>query len=194
MNAYDFLSPTGGYWYYCSSWSLQIHSSCILWHGDRSREQDWTRYQKFVLVGSNRELPDGRIIATKGEAGFQAKTLAPGLYWSMWPWQYGVDMQPFTIIPEGKIGLVLSGTALKYQQAAYWRGVLSATISRMQKFLENGGQRGRQTAYVTAGSYRINNYLFDVTITDQVIIHENMVGIVTALDGEPIPQGANCGQ
>lgn len=62
--------------------------------------------KKFVLFGPNRELPDGRIIATKGEAGFQGKTLAPGLYWGMWPWQYGVDMQPFTVIPEGKIGLV----------------------------------------------------------------------------------------
>src|SRR5580765_7460213 len=64
--------------------------------------------KKFVLFGANRELPDGRIIATKGEAGFQARTLAPGLYWGMWPWQYGVDMQPFTVIPEGKIGLILS--------------------------------------------------------------------------------------
>jgi len=49
--------------------------------------------KKFVLVGTNRALPDGRIIATKGEAGFQGKTLAPGLYWGMWPWQYGVEMQ-----------------------------------------------------------------------------------------------------
>src|SRR5919206_3771597 len=64
--------------------------------------------KKFVLVGANRELPDGRIIATKGEAGFQAKTLAPGLYWNMWPWQFSVVMEPFTVIPEGKIGLVLS--------------------------------------------------------------------------------------
>src|SRR6187551_1802229 len=64
--------------------------------------------KKFVLVGTDRSLPDGRIIATKGEAGFQAKTLAPGLYWNMWPWQYRVEMQPFTVIPEGKIGLVLS--------------------------------------------------------------------------------------
>src|SRR3954451_23015869 len=64
--------------------------------------------KKFVLVGANRGLPDGRIIATKGEAGFQAKTLAPGLYWGMWPWQFGVDMIAFTVIPEGKIGLVLS--------------------------------------------------------------------------------------
>src|SRR3954447_25693180 len=63
--------------------------------------------EKFVLVGANRGLPDGRIIATKGEAGFQAKTLAPGLYWGMWPCQFGVDMIAFTVIPEGKIGLVL---------------------------------------------------------------------------------------
>jgi len=64
--------------------------------------------KKFVLFGTDKSLPDGRIIATKGEAGFQAQTLAPGLYWMMWIWQYSVDMTPFTIIPEGKVGLVLS--------------------------------------------------------------------------------------
>ena len=48
--------------------------------------------KKFVLFGAAKSLPDGRIIATKGEAGFQAKTLAPGLYWGMWPWQYSVNM------------------------------------------------------------------------------------------------------
>src|SRR6188768_4542178 len=63
--------------------------------------------KKFVLFGANKELPDGRIIATKGEAGFQAKTLAPGLYFWMWIWQYDVTMESFTVIPEGKIGLVL---------------------------------------------------------------------------------------
>jgi hypothetical protein len=35
--------------------------------------------KKFVLFGSNRTLPDGAIIALKGEAGYQADTLAPGL-------------------------------------------------------------------------------------------------------------------
>ena len=41
--------------------------------------------KKFVLFGADKSLPDSRIIATKGEAGYQAKTLAPGLYWAMWP-------------------------------------------------------------------------------------------------------------
>src|ERR1700744_3947657 len=58
--------------------------------------------RKYVLSGVKR-LPTGRIIATNGEAGMQAKTLAPGLYWGMWPWQYSVAMQPFVIIEQNKL-------------------------------------------------------------------------------------------
>jgi len=37
--------------------------------------------KKFVLMG-RQSLPEGRIIATNGEAGFQAQTLAPGVYFA----------------------------------------------------------------------------------------------------------------
>ena len=40
--------------------------------------------KKFVLFGDNKELPAGRIIATNGEAGFQAQSLAPGIYFWYW--------------------------------------------------------------------------------------------------------------
>ncbi len=151
--------------------------------------------KKFVLFGSNRGLPDGRIIATKGEAGFQAQTLAPGLYWFMWPWQFGVDMVPFTVVPEGKIALVLSKDGVEIPTGHILaRRVDCDNFQDATAFLEKGGQRGRQTAYITAGSYRINRYLFDISVTDQTIIHENMVGIVTALDGEPIPIGSIAGK
>jgi uncharacterized membrane protein YqiK len=151
--------------------------------------------KKFVLFGANRELPDGRIIATKGEAGFQAKTLPPGLYWFMFPWQYSVSMVPFTVIPEGKIGLVLAkdGAGIPTGRILA-RKVDCDNFQDAHKFLDNGGQRGRQTAYITAGSYRINTYLFDVVVTNQLIIHENMVGIVTTLDGDPIPHGQIAGK
>jgi uncharacterized membrane protein YqiK len=143
--------------------------------------------KKFVLFGANRSLPDGRIIATKGEAGFQGKTLAPGLYWGMWPWQYGVDMQPFLVIPEGNIGLVLSNDGAEIPTGAILgRKIESDNFQDTEAFLNNGGQKGRQTSYITAGTYRINSYAFTVTITPMVIIHENMVGIVTSLDGQPI--------
>ena len=151
--------------------------------------------KKFVLFGSNKELPDGRIIATKGEAGFQAKALAPGLYWGMWPWQYGVDMTPFVVIPEGKIGLVLANDGAELPTGnILGRKIESDNFQDAEKFLNNGGQKGRQTAILTAGTYRINTFAFNVTVADMVIIKENMVGIVTTLDGMPIKAGQIAGE
>ncbi|WP_449437740.1 SPFH domain-containing protein [Pedobacter steynii] len=151
--------------------------------------------KKFVLFGSNKELPDGRIIATKGEAGFQAKALAPGLYWGMWPWQYNVNMHGFTIIPEGKIGLILANDGTEIPTGAILaRKVESDNFQDAEKFLNNNGQKGRQTSYITAGTYRINLFAFTITIADMVIIHENMVGIVTTLDGLPIESGQIAGK
>ncbi|WP_235946540.1 SPFH domain-containing protein [Flavobacterium silvaticum] len=151
--------------------------------------------KKFVIFGSDRSLPDGRIIATKGEAGFQAQTLAPGLYWGKWFWQYKVDMVHFTIIPEGKVGLVLSKDGVEIPTGHILaRRVESDNFQNAEAFLVNGGQKGRQTAFITTGSYRINTYLFEIIITDQIKIFENMVGIVTALDGEPIPIGQIAGK
>src|ERR1700722_14753604 len=44
--------------------------------------------KKFVLIGSHKTLPDGQIIALNGEAGYQGDTLAPGIHFLLWPWQY----------------------------------------------------------------------------------------------------------
>ncbi|RVU91904.1 SPFH domain-containing protein [Flavobacterium columnare] len=151
--------------------------------------------KKFVLFGTDKSLPDGRIIATKGEAGFQAQTLAPGLYWGMWIWQYSVDMTAFTIIPEGKIGLILSKDGKEIPTGRILaRRVECDNYQDATGFLDKGGQKGRQTAFITSGSYRINTYLFEIVIVDQIKIFENMVGIVTALDGEPIPHGQIAGK
>ena len=151
--------------------------------------------KKFVLFGADKSLPDSRIIATKGEAGFQAQTLAPGLYWGMWIWQYSVDMTAFTIIPEGKIGLVLSKDGQEIPTGRILaRKVESDNFQDATAFLNNGGQKGRQSAFITTGSYRINTFLFEIVIAEQIKIFENMVGIVTALDGDPIPQGQIAGK
>jgi uncharacterized membrane protein YqiK len=151
--------------------------------------------KKFVLFGTDKSLPDSRIIATKGEAGFQAQTLAPGLYWGKWIWQYSVDMTAFTIIPEGKIGLILSKDGKEIPTGRILaRKVASDNFQDAEAFLNNGGQKGRQTAFITTGSYRINSFIFEIIIVDQVKIYENMIGIVTALDGDPIPDGQIAGK
>ncbi|WP_276091057.1 SPFH domain-containing protein [Pedobacter sp. JY14-1] len=151
--------------------------------------------KKFVLYGPGKELPDGRIIATKGEAGFQGKTLAPGLYFGMWFWQYNVTMEEFTIIPEGKIGLILAKDGSEIPTGnILGHKVECDNFQDAVRFLENGGQRGRQTSYITSGSYRINTMLFQVSVTDMVRIQESMVGIVTTLDGLPIERDQIAGK
>jgi len=151
--------------------------------------------KKFVVFGANKALPDGRIIATKGEAGFQAQTLAPGLYFGKWPWQYRIDMEPFTVIPEGKIGLVLANDGVELPTGnILGRKVECDNFQDAEKFLVNNGQKGRQTALITAGTYRINSFAFTVTVADMTIIKENMVGIVTTMDGKPIRPGQIAGE
>ena len=151
--------------------------------------------KKFVLFGEFKELPDGRIIATNGEAGFQAKTLAPGLYFWKWVWQFDITMESFTVIPEGKIGLILAKDGIEIPTG----NILACQVEcdnfqDAYKFLSNGGQKGRQTSYITAGSYRINTLLFQISITEMVRIQESMVGIVTTLDGLPIEAGQIAGK
>jgi uncharacterized membrane protein YqiK len=151
--------------------------------------------KSFVLFGDKKELPEGRIIATEGEAGFQAQTLAPGLHFWLWPWQFEIIMQSLIVIPEGKIGLLVAkdGKELTTGQILA-RRVECDSFQDAVNFLKNGGVKGRQTAYITAGIYRINTFLFDVLIHDLTNIKDNMVGIVTTLDGQPIEEGQIAGK
>ncbi|MBS1595029.1 MAG: flotillin family protein [Bacteroidetes bacterium] len=150
---------------------------------------------KFVLFGEHKQLPEGRIIATKGEAGFQAQTLAPGIYTGYWIWQYDVELQPLTVIPNGKIALLLArdGREMPTGQILA-RKVECDSYQDAEKFLNNGGYKGRQATVLQAGSYRINTFLFEVLVTDLTIIHDNMVGIVTTLDGAQIEPGQIAGK
>ncbi|MBS1614273.1 MAG: flotillin family protein [Bacteroidetes bacterium] len=151
--------------------------------------------KKFVLFGENKQLPEGRIIATRGEAGYQAATLAPGIYFWYWVWQYEITLQPFIVIPNGKIGLLLAKDGKELETGRILaRRVECDSFQDAVGFMNNGGRKGRQTAVLSAGTYRINSFLFDVVITDMTHIQENMVGIVTTLDGETIPAGQIAGK
>lgn len=146
--------------------------------------------KKFVLFGSKKELPPGRIIAVDGEAGFQAQTLAPGIYFWLWVWQYEIKLQPFTVIPEGKIGLFVAKDGAELETGNILaRKVESESFQNAEAFIRNGGRKGRQSAILTAGTYRINTHLFDVLLYGMTAISENMVGVVTTLDGRPIQEG-----
>lgn len=150
--------------------------------------------KKFVLFGDNKSLPDGRIVAIHGEAGFQAKTLAPGLYWGLWVWQYEIKMEGFTIIPEGEVGLIMANDGAQMPNATILGGYVdSDNFQDAVKFLNNGGQKGRQAAYITSGVYRINTLLFSVYSSKMFKVRDNLVGVITALDGKPLDKNQIAG-
>lgn len=150
--------------------------------------------KKFVLFG-RQQLPEGRIIASNGEAGFQAQTLPPGVYFWKWIWQYSIRFQPFIIIPTGKIGLILAkdGTELETGRIL-GRKVECDSYQDAVSFLKNGGRKGRQTAFIAPGSYRINTLLFEIELTDMTMIPDNAVGVVTTAEGKPLAEGQIAGR
>lgn len=156
---------------------------------------------------SAKSLPAGQIVALNGEAGYQADTLAPGVYFGYWPWFYSVRHVPVTVIPPGEIGLVVAADGASIPaERILGRVVDCDNFQDARKFLLKGGERGRQLGLLTAGAYRINTALFTVITRqnasqhemdpDDLLVHQiepDMVGIVTTLDGAPIDEGEIAG-
>jgi uncharacterized membrane protein YqiK len=146
--------------------------------------------KKFVLIGRNRRLPDGCIVALNGEAGYQADTLAPGLHVGLWPWQYTVEIVKFLTVPPGKVGCVeaCDGKPLPSGRIVA-REVACNSFQDARAFLQNSGERGPQMAIIAPGTYRINTLLFTVSMTDAIVVPQGKIGVVEARDGKPLPAG-----
>ncbi|WP_026732991.1 SPFH domain-containing protein [Fischerella sp. PCC 9605] len=161
--------------------------------------------KKFVISG--RGLPAGRLIAMNGEAGLQADTLAPGWHWGYWPWQYSVKKESVVVVPQGEIALLVAEDGAHIPPERILGKVVECdNFQDARKFLSNGGEKGRQMGFLTAGTYRINTALFKVITVANASKHGmspeylrvyhvagDKVGIVTTLDGLPIPGGEIAG-
>jgi uncharacterized membrane protein YqiK len=152
-------------------------------------------------------LPPGRLIALAGEAGLQADALAPGLHFGYWPWQYRILKVPVTVVPQGEIALVLAADGDAIPAGRILGKVVDCdNFQNARKFLANGGEKGRQLGILTAGTYRINTAQFTVITSGTAQFHgmtgtqleltrvnNDMVGIVTTLDGQSIEAGEIAG-
>jgi uncharacterized membrane protein YqiK len=152
-------------------------------------------------------LPPGRLIAVGGEAGYQADTLAPGLHFGYFRWQYRIIKAPVTVVPQGEIALVVTADGASIPSERILGKVVDCdNFQDARKFLVNGGEKGRQLGILTAGTYRINKALFNVITSETAHEHgmgagqltlqrvePDMVGIVTTLDGKPIDAGEIAG-
>ena len=151
--------------------------------------------KKFSVNSKGGSLPDGRIIALDGEAGVQADTLAPGLYFWKFSWQYRVEIVKFTTIPPGNVGVVEArdGKPLTLGHI-FARDVASDAFQNARAFLTNGGERGPQVNVMTPGTYRVNTLMFDIRIVPAFVVPQNKIGIVTISDGAQLNTGEIAGK
>src|SRR3954464_5377677 len=121
-------------------------------------------------------VPEGRMMALAGEAGFQADLLRGGLHFGLWGWQFRIHKVRLVTVPQGKIGYVYArdGEPLQPSQTlgrvadcnnfqdarAFLLGAAGASEEAQRL-----GQRGRQRMILREGVYAINLALF-VVITE----------------------------
>src|SRR3954462_10099001 len=130
------------------------------------------------LWSSSGSVPEGRIIALNGEAGYQAALLRGGIHLNLWRWQYAVHKVRLVNISEGKIGYVYArdGQPLPSSQTLA-RVVECNNFQDADAFLNGAqpGQRGRQRAVLREGVYAINLSLFTVITESKVHVLADVV-------------------
>lgn len=136
------------------------------------------------------KMPQGRVIAQRNEIGIQARTLGPGLHMLI-PFLYSVRKFPFTTIAENEVGIIESIDGDPVPPGKIFAKVVEGHNSFQdgETFLKNMGQKGPQIAILPPGVYRINPILFVVRKAPATIIDKGKIGLVTSMDGEPIPAG-----
>ncbi|MBC8097934.1 MAG: flotillin family protein, partial [Armatimonadetes bacterium] len=161
--------------------------------------------KRFSFAGKS--LPAGQLIALNGEPGIQADVLSPG--WHLWKfsWMYTVQKVPVLLIPQGEIGLLVASDGAPIPPERILGKIVQCDdFQNARSFLTKGGEKGRQLGIITAGTYRLNTALFSVITANSAHMNEmepeqlkvysiesDKVGIITTLDGKPIPEGEIAG-
>ncbi|MSP01111.1 MAG: hypothetical protein EXR07_08705 [Acetobacteraceae bacterium] len=115
-------------------------------------------------------LPEGHIIATNGETGYQAAIIPPGTFRIsvMFNIFNEVHYMPIVSIPNGFYGRVVArdGENLREGQimADPWPDEKFSNFLDAQYFMTNHGQRGLQLSMLKPGTYPINLMLYQVSI------------------------------
>ncbi|MCU0547207.1 MAG: SPFH domain-containing protein [Oscillatoriaceae cyanobacterium Prado104] len=156
---------------------------------------------------SSKNLPSDRLIALNGEAGLQADTLPPGWHFGYFPWQYSIRKEPVVVVSQDEIGLIIANDGATIPPDRILGKVVDCdNFQNARKFLTAGGEKGRQLAILTTGTYRINTALFEVITSANATakgmepwefevykVAPDCVGIATILDGVPIDEGEIAG-
>jgi len=142
-----------------------------------------------VVTGHNSFQDGESFLKNGGQKGPQIEILPPGTY-RINPVLFNVRKESVISVDKGKIGLVSSvdGEPIVSGRLLAKKVEGHANYENGEAFLNNGGQKGPQIDILLPGTYRVNTDLFHVEIQEATVIPANKVGLVTALDGEPLPE------
>ena len=135
------------------------------------------------------KLSEGKIIATGGQMGPQARILPPGWHPWLWPVIYDIEFQPVIEIEEGEVGLITAtdGKPLP-DQTAYapeWKPEQVGDMLNAELFLTTAnGFKGPQTTVLKPGRWRLNPKLFIIEKVPATNIEKATVGVVKSNVGD----------
>lgn len=141
-----------------------------------------------------KQMPDGRTVALKDEVGVQARVLGPGVHFLL-PFIYKVSKRDFCVIPENMVGVVRAVAGAPIPSGQFMaKSVPCDLFQDGEAFLRNGGEKGPQLAILPEGEYKINPHLFEVEMVPATMIHDDQVGYVESIAGQPVTrEGGNFG-
>lgn len=142
-----------------------------------------------VVTGHNSFQSGQDFIASGGQKGPQTEILPPGVY-RIHPNLFKVTKAEAVVINKGEVGVVTAqdGAPIPTGRLLAQSVPGHSNFENGEAFLKNGGQKGPQIDVLLPGTYRINLNLFSIQVAPAVVVEANKVGLVTALDGVPLPE------
>lgn len=138
---------------------------------------------------SHNAFQDGEaFLAGGGEKGLQVQIIPPGSY-RINTKLFKITIANTVVIPPGQIGVVtaMDGVPMTLGRLLARHVEGHGNFENAEEFLRNEGQRGPQIDILTPGIYRINTGLFKINLHPATLIPVSKIGLVTALDGAPLP-------
>jgi regulator of protease activity HflC (stomatin/prohibitin superfamily) len=142
-----------------------------------------------VVPGHNSFQSGQDFISNGGQKGPQTEILPPGVY-RIHPNLFKVTKAAAVVIAKGEVGMVTAqdGAPIPMGRLLAQSVPGHSNYENGDAFLKNGGQKGPQIDVLLPGTYRINLNLFNIQIAPAVVVEANKIGLVTALDGIPLPE------
>ncbi len=141
------------------------------------------------------DLPQGMLVATNGEAGYQAELLTSGLKFFYWRWMYKISFIDPVIVPDFQLGLITAKFGQSVDPAIGLGKVVPCNdFQDITAFLTGGGEMGPQMAYLRPGTYGINPKMFEHNFIRAEVIDEGHIGAVEAQFGQALGAGSILGK